>query len=123
MIFFHHYVSAYTKWMILGALVMGLMTSSEAHADQPEIKLDVSGEFQPDFENPRKYSRKEMNQLAEEVLIKIEKILNKPFNRKDPQHVWMLAEFFWLTPNEALDVYSTPMEEADVRYFAQAEQF
>ena len=128
MIFFHKYVSAYTKWVVVGLFLMGLMIIPDVHADSvgveaAEFKLNVSGEFQPDFENPRKYSRKEMNQLAQEVLPKIEKILNAPFNRKDPQHVWALAEFFGLTPKDALDIYSTPMEEADVRYFSEVNQF
>lgn len=63
-----------------------------------------------------------METLAREVLTQIEKKLGTPFNRKDPQHVWTLAEFFGLTPREDLDLYSTPMEEPDVRYFSEIEE-
>ena len=60
-----------------------------------------------------------MEGLAQEVLAKIEKNLGAKFNREDPQHVQMLAEFFGLTPVESLDIYSTPMEEPDIRYFSE----
>lgn len=46
-----------------------------------------------------------------------------PFDRENAQHVLVLAEFFRLTSEEELDIYSTPMEEGDVRYFADTDQF
>ena len=85
------------------------------------FELDVPRKFQPDFESSRQYSHEEMEALAEEVLIRIENQLAAPFNRRDPQHVWALAEFFGLTPQEELDPYSTPMEEGDAYYFAEVE--
>lgn len=84
-----------------------------------EFTFDLSKEYQPDFEQPRKYSREEMEALAQEVLAKMDENLGTPFNRQDPQHVQILAEFFGLTPAENLDLYSTPMEEPDIRYFSE----
>ncbi len=83
------------------------------------FELDVSELYQPNFEHPRKYSPKEMDLLAQEVLSKLERKLGTNFIRRDPQHIWALAEFFALTPREDLDLYSTPMEEGDVYYFSQ----
>jgi len=84
-----------------------------------DFKLDLSEEYQPDFEHPRTYRREEMENLAREVLAKVEKTLGAPFNREDPQHVWALAEFFGLSPVESLDPYSTPVDEGDIGYFSE----
>lgn len=80
--------------------------------------FDLSKEYQPDFERPRKYSREEMEILAQKVLAKIGKRLGTPFDRKDPEHVRALAEFFALTPRADLDPYSTAMEDGDIFYFS-----
>ena len=93
--------------------------ASEEEKDSVDFTLDLSTEYQPDFEQPRKYTREEMESLAQEVLVKIEEKLQTQFNREDPQHVQILAEFFGLTPVESLDPYSTPMEEGDIGYFSE----
>lgn len=86
--------------------------------DRTGFTLDLSKEYQPDFDNPRKYGREEMESLAQEVLAKIERKLGVKFNRGDPEHVRLLAEFFGLAPVESLDPYSTPMDESDILYFS-----
>ncbi len=100
------------------ALVMAGGTPAVAASD---LQFDVSKKYQPDFKHPRKYSPEEMESLSQEVLAKIEKTLGAKFNRKDPQHVQALAEFFNLTPVEILDPYSTPMEDADIFYFSEVD--
>lgn len=83
--------------------------------------LNVSEKFQPNYDHPQQYSLRAMEQMARETLYKLGKELGVSFNRKDPQHILRLAEFFHLTSEERLDLFSTPMEEADVRYFSEVE--
>lgn len=83
--------------------------------------FEVSAEFQPNYESPQKYSRIQMERMAGVVLEKLGLRLGTPFNRRDPQHVFALAEFFSLTTDDILDIFSTPMEEADVHYFSDVE--
>jgi len=114
------------SWMILAGLVvlMALPTVQlRGFAEETLQAFDVSEAYQPDYDNPRAYSRDEMNQMASEVLSKIEADLGQAFDRRDPQHVWRAAEFFGLLEREDLDVYSTPMEEADVRYFSEIKAY
>lgn len=81
--------------------------------------LDVPPLFQPDYQRPRKFTSAQMDVLVRYVLIKMERKLHAPFRRTDPQHVLRLAEFFGLTSDPELDLYSVPMEEADIRYFTE----
>lgn len=105
-------------WLaVAGAALITLGYPVPLASPGTDFEFDLSKEYQPDFEHPRKYSREEMESLAQEVLAKIEKKLGVPFNRKDPQHVGALAEFFALTPREDLDPYSTPMEEPDIQLY------
>lgn len=99
------------------------MEKIEAGEEGPGFELQVSGKFQPDFGSSRRYSHAEMQALAEEVLIRMENQLGVRFNRRDPQYVWALAEFFGLTPQEDLEPYSTPMEEGDAYYFSEVDSY
>ncbi len=92
------------------------------YADNP-FKLEVSEDFQPDFKSPKRYSREEMEKMAWEVLTKLQDRMGVFFNRRDPQHVWALADFFGLTSRSDLDIASTPMEEPDVRYFTEVDTY
>lgn len=87
------------------------------------FRLDLSEKYQPDFKAPRRYGRSEMRALALEVQFKIQRKIRQSFNRKDPQHVMALAEFFGLTPHPELDLYSMAMEEPDVRYFSEVDTY
>jgi hypothetical protein len=87
------------------------------------FRLDLSEKYQPDFKTPRRYDRAEMKALALEVLFKIQRKTGQSFNRRDPQHVMALAEFFGLTPHRELDLYSMPMDEPDVRYFSEVDTY
>ncbi len=106
-----------------------ILNSSNAFGIAPQnssekvFRFDLSERFQPDFKTPRRYSRAEMSALALEVIFKIQRIIGKNFNRRDPQHVMALAEFFGLTPRPDLDLYSMPMEEADIRYFSEIDTY
>lgn len=86
------------------------------------FRFDLSEFYQPDFERPRKYTPEEMDRLAWEVAVKMRERLNGEFNRKDPQHIMAMAEFFALTPREDLDLYSAPMHEGDIYYFTQIDK-
>ena len=92
-------------------------------AEEPAAAFDLSADYQPDYERPRQYSRAEMNAMAREALSKIESDLGQSFDREDVQHVWQAADFFGLLARDDLDPYSTPMEEADVRYFSEIREF
>lgn len=98
------------------------MGASDQERDSAGFTLDLSKEYRPDFDNPRKYSREEMKSLAAEVLEKIEAKLGAKFDREDREHVRTLAEFFGLTPSSSLDPYSTPMTEGDISYFVEVTQ-
>lgn len=87
------------------------------------FQLNLSEKYQPDFKTPRRYERAEMKALALEVQFKLQRKIGRAFDRKDPQHVMALAEFFGLTPHKELDLYSMPMEEADVRYFSEVDTY
>lgn len=106
------------RWLASVSVALMMAGGTPAVAGSVPV-FDVSKKYQPDFENPRKYSSEEMENMAQEILIKIEKTLGAEFNRKDPEHVRVAAEFFALTPREDLDPYSTPMEDADIFYFSQ----
>lgn len=86
------------------------------------FRFDLSEFYQPDFERPRKYTREDMKRLAWETVTKMKERLNGEFNRRDPQHIKTMAEFFALTPREDLDPYSAPIEEGDIYYFAQVDK-
>jgi hypothetical protein len=85
--------------------------------------FDVSNKYQPKPGNFREYTPQMMKELAQEVLVKMESKLGQPFNREDPIHVLALADFFRLTSDKELDVYSTPMEDSDAFYFSDFESF
>lgn len=86
------------------------------------FRFDLSEFYQPDFERPRKYTSDDMKRLAWETVTKMKERLNGEFNRRDPQHIMAMAEFFALTPREDLDLYSAPMEAGDIYYFAQIDK-
>lgn len=83
-----------------------------------EFKFDVSGKFEPDFENPREYTQQDMDELAQEVLGKIKKQLDEKFDRTNVEHVEALAKFFHLLPDPTLDRYSAT---AGAKFFAEVE--
>ena len=99
----------------------GFSTPIETSATKPSgpFALDLSEKYQPNYVHPPQYSRSEMKQMVREAVSKIERNSGRYFNRLDPQQVWHAAEFFWLMSREDLDLYLTPMEEADIRYFAE----
>lgn len=95
---------------------------SQQEEDSSDFTLEFSEKYQPDFDHPRAYSHEEMENLAGEVLERIESKLGIPLDRENPEHVRALAEFFGLTPRLNLDPYSTPMTEGDISYFVEVDQ-
>lgn len=95
---------------------------SQQEKEHTAFTLGLSEKYQPDFDHPRRYSREEMESLAGEVLEKIEAKSGAKFDRENPAHVRVLAEFFGLTPRPSLDPYSIPMTEGDISYFVEVEQ-
>lgn len=95
--------------------------------DEVEVEVVPSGVafslplyFQPNFEQPRKYTVEDMEILAQEALFRVGKKLGGvPFDRRNPQHVRELAEFFLLTPVDKLDPFSAAMDDSDIRYFSE----
>jgi hypothetical protein len=85
------------------------------------VSLSLPLYFQPDFEHPRRFSVEDMEILAQETFARFARQNGFAFNRNDPHHVFLLAEFFHLTPVDELDPYSAPMEESDIRYFTEIE--
>lgn len=94
----------------------------QPEGDRIGFAFNLSEEYRPDFDHPRKYNREEMERLAGEVLEKIEAELGAQFDRGNPEHVRTLAEFFGLTSLPSLDPYSTPMTEGDISYFVEIDQ-
>jgi hypothetical protein len=86
-------------------------------------RLNVSQAYQPNFENPKKYTSEDMRFLAREVLAKTKQILKVEFDRGNLDHVRYLAEFFGLTSDDKLDRYSTAMSDSDISYFMDMKQF